>query len=50
MEWPPRSGRRITVPEVDRAEWFMPETAAHKLHKGQRPILESLLQLLGIEA
>jgi len=22
LEWPPRSGRRIEVPEIDRAEWF----------------------------
>jgi predicted NUDIX family NTP pyrophosphohydrolase len=22
MEWPPKSGRRQSFPEVDRAEWF----------------------------
>src|SRR6188472_86786 len=22
MEWPPRSGRQVEFPEVDRAEWF----------------------------
>ena len=27
MEWPPRSGRSIEVPEVDRAQWFTPEMA-----------------------
>lgn len=39
IDWPPRSGRRQTFPEVDRAGWFDPPTAALKIHKGQRPIL-----------
>ena len=39
VEWPPRSGRKLTIPEVDRAAWFDLETAASKLHLGQRPIL-----------
>ena len=47
IEWPPRSGKRREVPEVDRAAWFTPEEAARKLLKGQRPILEALLQRLG---
>ena len=46
MEWPPRSGRMREVPEVDRAEWFVPEDAARKLLKGQRPVLDALLRLL----
>ena len=28
MEWPPRSGRTIQVPELDRVAWFDLETAA----------------------
>lgn len=44
LEWPPRSGKIREVPEVDRAAWFTPEEAARKLIKGQRPILEALLQ------
>ncbi len=47
LEWPPRSGKMREVPEVDRAQWFTPEEAARKLLKGQRPILEALLQCLG---
>jgi len=49
LEWPRRSGRMLEVPEVDRAGWFIPEEAARKLIKGQRPILEALLQRLGQE-
>jgi predicted NUDIX family NTP pyrophosphohydrolase len=47
LEWPPRSGRKREVPEVDRAGWFAPEAASAKLLKGQRPILEALLARLG---
>jgi predicted NUDIX family NTP pyrophosphohydrolase len=46
IEWPPRSGRRAVFPEVDRAGWFDPETAAVKIHKGQRPILVEALARL----
>ena len=47
MEWPPKSGRASEFPEVDRAGWFDPETAARKILKGQRPILEALLARRG---
>jgi predicted NUDIX family NTP pyrophosphohydrolase len=43
MEWPPRSGKRISVPEVDRAAWFPLDAAREKLLQGQRPILDALL-------
>lgn len=46
LEWPPRSGRSAEFPEVDRAGWFEPETAALKILKGQRPILDALLDRL----
>jgi predicted NUDIX family NTP pyrophosphohydrolase len=46
MEWPPRSGRTMLVPEVDRAGWFGMEAAHGKLLAGQRPILEALRILL----
>ncbi|HEX4709611.1 NUDIX domain-containing protein [Phenylobacterium sp.] len=39
IEWPPRSGRRASFPEVDRAAYFGAATALWKIHKGQRPIL-----------
>jgi predicted NUDIX family NTP pyrophosphohydrolase len=46
LEWPPRSGRRVSFPEVDRAGYFDAATAAWKLHKGQRPILADALSRL----
>jgi predicted NUDIX family NTP pyrophosphohydrolase len=32
IEWPPKSGRRQTFPEVDRAAFFTVTTAAEKMH------------------
>ena len=46
MEWPPRSGRMRTFPEVDRAAWFTLEQAAAKLLPGQRPLLLELAGML----
>ncbi len=40
IEWPPRSGRHITIPEVDRAQWFGLEEARTKLHKGQVQLVD----------
>lgn len=42
MEWPPRSGRTASFPEVDRAEWTELDAARDALVKGQRPILDAL--------
>lgn len=46
MEWPPRSGRQQSFPEVDRAEWFDLDEARTKLHKGQVPFVDLLLAAL----
>jgi predicted NUDIX family NTP pyrophosphohydrolase len=46
LEWPPRSGRRVEVPEVDRAEWFTVEQARVKLNPAQVPLLDSLGDVL----
>jgi predicted NUDIX family NTP pyrophosphohydrolase len=42
MEWPPRSGKRASFPEVDRAEWMSLDAARDRLVKGQRPALDVL--------
>ncbi len=42
MEWPPRSGRRQSFPEVDRAEWSGLEVAARRLVSAQVAFLERL--------
>lgn len=43
LEWPPRSGRRQSFPEVDRAQWFGVEEARRKLLAGQVALLDRLL-------
>jgi predicted NUDIX family NTP pyrophosphohydrolase len=47
IEWPPKSGRKQSFPEVDRAEWFAPDEARRKILAGQRPLIERLLERLG---
>jgi predicted NUDIX family NTP pyrophosphohydrolase len=42
MEWPPRSGRRQSFPEVDRAGWFSLEAARQKLNPAQVDLLDRL--------
>jgi predicted NUDIX family NTP pyrophosphohydrolase len=42
MEWPPRSGRRQSFPEVDRAAWFTIDEARLRILKGQLPLLDEL--------
>lgn len=43
MEWPPRSGRKQSFPEVDRAEFFSIEDARTKINASQAAFLERLL-------
>jgi predicted NUDIX family NTP pyrophosphohydrolase len=45
FEGPPRSGKEIEIPEVDRAEWFGVDTAREKINAGQVPLLERLERL-----
>ena len=46
LEWPPRSGRRQSFPEVDRAGWFTLAEAHEKILDGQRPLLDALEALV----
>ena len=46
MEWPPKSGRRRSFPEVDRAAWFSIAEAKVKILASQVPFLDELLRLV----
>ena len=46
IEWPPRSGRRQSFPELDAAAWFRLDAARERLVKGQRPALDALERLV----
>jgi predicted NUDIX family NTP pyrophosphohydrolase len=47
MEWPPRSRRMQTFPEIDRAAWFTLDEARERILASQRPLLDALLVMLG---
>lgn len=49
MEWPKGSGRTITFPEVDRAEWCPVDLARERLLRGQVPFLDELVAQLDEE-
>ena len=43
IEWPPRSGRQMEIPEVDRAAWFSIDEARERILKTQAPVIDLLL-------
>jgi predicted NUDIX family NTP pyrophosphohydrolase len=45
IEWPPRSGKKLTIPEVDRAAWCDAATARVRINPGQRSLIEKALSL-----
>lgn len=46
IEWPPKSGRMQTFPELDRVEWFDVEAARTMIIAAQRAFLDRLLDHL----
>ena len=46
MEWPPRSGRRQSFPEVDQAAFFTEAVARTKINAAQVQLLDRLLETL----
>lgn len=46
IEWPPRSGRTIEIPEIDRVEWFSPADARVRLNPAQVPFVDRLEEWL----
>ena len=48
IEWPPRSGRLITIPEVDRGAWFSLDEARERIKSTQIPLLDRLSEELNL--
>jgi predicted NUDIX family NTP pyrophosphohydrolase len=46
LEWPPKSGRMQSFPEVDRAAWYAVDEARVTIQPGQAPFLERLRDAL----
>jgi predicted NUDIX family NTP pyrophosphohydrolase len=47
LEWPPKSGRRQSFPEIDRVAWFDIPAARTKIVKGQIELLDRLVEATG---
>jgi predicted NUDIX family NTP pyrophosphohydrolase len=46
LEWPPKSGRKASFPEVDRAQWFSPAEAQQKILPAQRELISRLMDAI----
>lgn len=46
VEWPPRSGRTLEIPEVDRGGWFSLAGARKRIFRGQHTLLDRLEECL----
>jgi predicted NUDIX family NTP pyrophosphohydrolase len=47
MEWPPRSGRMLNYPEIDRAAWFTLAEARARILPSQAALLDLFLSIAG---
>ena len=48
LEWPPRSGRRQSFPEIDAARWFSVAEAEAMMLPSQQPFLDRLADYLAL--
>jgi len=46
IDWPANSGKKLTIPEVDRCEWFSPEEGKKKINPAQKKFIERLQHAL----
>ena len=45
IEWPPRSGKQQSFPEIDRADWFDIDIAKVKINSAQAGFIDELIGL-----
>ena len=50
LEWPPRSGRRESFPEIDRVAWFTPDDARRRVKPTQIPFIDRLIAAIAGES
>ena len=46
IEWPPKSGRHMEFPEIDRADFFDVAAAKRKIKAGQEALIEELERIV----
>ncbi len=44
IEWPPKSGKTISIPEIDKAEWFPVAEALEKINAAQGDFIKQLVE------
>jgi predicted NUDIX family NTP pyrophosphohydrolase len=49
IQWPPHSGKRMTVPEIDRGAWFNEAEGRRYLRLEQQVLLDRLIAALGCD-
>jgi predicted NUDIX family NTP pyrophosphohydrolase len=50
VEWPPRSGRRLEIPEVDQGRWFSLDEAREYIREEQEKLLDNLCTALQLNS
>jgi len=48
IEWPPKSGKKQSFPEIDKGQWFYIATAKQKINERQVPLLDELFKKLNL--
>lgn len=46
IEWPPKSGKKTTFPEVDKGEWFTIDEAKKRILSYQLPLITDLEKVI----
>ena len=49
MEWPPRSGKLLQFPEIDKGEWFTIAEGKHKINGSQSAFIDELIVKLNLQ-
>jgi predicted NUDIX family NTP pyrophosphohydrolase len=46
IEWPPKSGKKQSFPEIDKGQWFTASLAKEKINKAQAAFIDQLIEIL----
>lgn len=46
IEWPPKSGKKQSFPEIDRAAWFSIKEAKEKINPAQVALIDELMEIM----
>lgn len=46
IEWPPKSGQEVEIPEIDRADFFDVAAAGRKIKATQMPLVEECARIV----